>query len=456
MVPVTSHPDNQTQINDSRQRTHETSLMSHDPHACHGPEHSWSRRRVLGALGGGAASAAIGISNLLQPACAAPMRRKNKQVLFIWLDGGMSQLESWDPKPNTAFGGPFRAIPTAINGVHFSELVPETARRADKLALIRCMSTQDENHSSGVPRIQRGDPKNRGVTYPFLGSALAKLKPPENDLPPYVWIKPGSGGFIWQDAGFLGAKFGSLALGDGKPPIHINRPDSITDALEQARQDLRRKQNQRFRKTRRSSEVDAYDTSYEMALQLMKRHDLFDDSLLSPRDVERYGTHPLGRHLLQARRLLEAGVQFVKVNSYHWDTHGDNFNMHLDLVPQIDKPFAAMIDDLDDRGLLDNVLVVLMSEFGRTPKINSRLGRDHWPEAWSVMLAGSGLQRGMVLGGTTDNGAWCKDEAFDIGHLFHTVFRCVGIDPEKTEYDNDGQPLPIAHDDCGPIQQIMI
>ena len=192
-----------------------------------------------------------------------------------------------------------------------------------------------------------------------------------------------------------------------------------------------------------------------MAIKLVQRKDLFDDSSLPQRDIQRYGTHPLGRHLLQARRLLEAGVQFVKVTSYHWDTHADNFHMHLDLVPQIDKPFAAIIDDLDDRGMLDHVLVVLMSEFGRTPKINSRVGRDHWPEAWSIMLAGCGLKQGVVVGKTTANGAWCDDAEFDIGHLFHTILLCMGVDPETTKYDHGGQPLPIAHEDCEPILELM-
>ena len=428
--------------------------MKH-PFACNSAEHHLSRRQMLGTLAG-AAAGSVGMSALLQPAVAEQIKAQGKQVLFIWLDGGISQLETWDPKPNTEFGGPFRTIPTSVPGIHFSELVPETAKRMDKLAVIRSMCTQDQNHSTGVPRVQRGDPKNRGVTYPFLGSALAKLMdPPKNDLPPYMHIKPGRGGYIWQDAGFLGSQYGALALGDGKPPIHINRPDSITDALDKARGDLRRSINDRFRQGRASSEVDAYDASYQVAEQLMKQKDLFDDSLLPAKDFERYGTHPLGRHLLQARRLLEAGVQFVKVTSYHWDTHGDNFNMHLDMVPQIDKPFAAMIDDLEDRGMLDNVLVVLMSEFGRTPKINTRMGRDHWPEAWSLVLAGCGIKRGVVVGQTTANGAYVDTQEHDIGHLFHTIFHTMGIDAHTTEYINNGQPLPIAHDDCDKINEVL-
>ena len=428
-------------------------------HACFSPEHTFSRRRMLGLLAGGAAATG-GLGALggldVQQALAEETRRSGKQVLFIWLDGGISQLETWDPKPKTEFGGPYRSIPTAVPGVHFSELAPESARRMDKLAVIRSMCTKDPNHSTGVARIQRGDPKNRGVDYPFLGSALSKLlPPPENGLPPYMHIKPGRGGFQWQDAGFLGAKYGALTLGEGKPPIHINRPPAIDDSRDESRNSLRRQLNDQFRNAHRESDLAAYEYSYDMAEQLMKRKDLFDDGALNPRDVERYGSHPLGRHLLQARRLLEAGVQFVKVTSYHWDMHGDNFNMHRQMVPLIDRPFAAMIDDLNERGMFDDVLVVLMSEFGRTPKINTRIGRDHWPEAWSLVLAGAGVKRGVVVGATTANGAFCDGAEYDVGHLFHTLFHCLGVDAAKTEYINNGQPLPIAHEECSKIDEVL-
>ncbi len=246
-----------------------------------------------------------------------------------------------------------------------------------------------------------------------------------------------------------------MAIGDGKPPVHIHRPDSISDAVDDARNSLRGKLNAHYGRGRRDSEVDAYEYSFEVARKLMQHKDLFDESRLDPKDVERYGTHPLGKHLLLSRRLIEAGVLFVQCHSYHWDTHGDNFNMHLDLVPQIDRPFAALIEDLDERGMMDNVLVVLMSEFGRTPKINQRIGRDHWPEAWSLALAGSGIRRGTVVGKTTPNGAWVADAEYDVGHLFHTIFRAIGIDPVKTEYENNGQPLPIAHDDCQAITDAL-
>src|SRR5437763_10632678 len=181
------------------------------PHSsCQPVDHQLSRREWLGV----GATAGAG---LFRPALAEAARKKGKQVIFIWLDGGMSQLESWDPKPNTAFGGPFRAIPTSVPGVHVSETLPHTAKQMHRLAVVRSVCTQDDSHSAGVDRIQRGDPKNRGVVYPYFGSAVAKwVGPGDSGLPPYVWIKPGNGGFLAHDAGFLGPKYGVLAFGDGK------------------------------------------------------------------------------------------------------------------------------------------------------------------------------------------------------------------------------------------------
>ncbi|MFT5109978.1 MAG: hypothetical protein ACI9UA_005630 [Pseudoalteromonas tetraodonis] len=411
-----------------------------------------SRRKMLGVIGG-----AAGFGSLLQPAVAETIAKKQKQVCLIWLDGGISQYESWHPLPDSQFAGPFRSIKTSVPGVHFSELMPHTAKIAHKISVVRTMATQDPNHSTGVPRMQRGDPLDRGVDYPYLGSAIAKLLgPADPGLPPYIWIKPGNGGFIHREAGFLGAKYGALALGDGRAPIHIHRPASITADADAARQALREKANERFKAYHGAAEIDAYETSYDMAQQLMARKDIFDDSGLDPRDRERYGQHPLGRHILRARGLLEAGVRFVKVNSYHWDTHGDNFNMSQRLVPQIDQPFAALVDDLDERGMLDDVLVIVMSEFGRSPVINSRLGRDHWPDCWSLALAGCGIKRGAVIGNTTADGAFVDDEGYDIGDLFHTIFTLLGINPRKAKYRHQGQKLAIANGECRAIKELML
>lgn len=428
--------------------------MKH-PHACRGAAHHLSRRQVLGGFLGAAGAASLG--GLLHPATAGQLAEKDKQVLFVWLDGGLSQLESWDPKPGTQFGGPFRAIPTAVPGLHISELLPEMAKRADRLAIIRNLHTRFEDHSRAVDPIQRGDPKERGVDYPFFGGAIARLLGSgASGMPPYLHVKPGSGGFQYKDGGFLGARYGALALGDGKPPALLNRPEGLAEDVAQARDQLRRRADARFRQQRRSELPEAYAASYDLAQQLMRHAELFAPHRLTQEDLARYGDIEFGRHMLLARHLLEAGTRFVKVTMYYWDTHGDNFNCHLDLVTQLDLALSAMLDDLSDRGMLDHVLVIVLSEFGRTPRVNARVGRDHWPEAWSTCIAGCGIRGGTVVGRTNDKGTWVEGDAYDIGHLFHTYFRALGIDPHTTAYDNGGQPLPIAHDDCHAIEDVLL
>jgi len=426
-------------------------------------EHQLSRRKLLGGAALGAAGAmagqdlgGLGLGNLMAAAGDGSLDKKHKQVLFVWIDGGMSQYESWDPKPNTQFGGPFRAIPTSVPGIHISELMPKCAQQMHNLSIVRSMCTKDNAHSSGVGRIQRGDPKNRGVVYPFFGAAVAKfLGSGPSGLPPYVWIKPGSGGFIYQDAGFLGPKYGALAFGDGKPPQNLLRNPEVTTADDDLRNEFRRKANARFAADHPAEPVEAMDFVYASARELMKRGDLFDDAKVSAKDKERYGTHEFGRHMLLAREMLAAGVTFVKVNSYGWDTHGDNFNGHANLMPKFDQSFAAIVEDLAAMGKLDDVLVICLSEFGRTPRINGHVGRDHFPEAWSLITTGTGIRRGTVVGKTNDVGTWVTSQEIDIGHMFHTWFAALGINSKQVEYDNAGQPLPLAHDDFNLVKELL-
>jgi uncharacterized protein (DUF1501 family) len=417
---------------------------------CTPHEHRLTRRRFLGAAG------AVGLSSIANPLVAEELKKQQRQVLFIWLDGGMSQLESWDPKPNTPFGGPLRSIQTAVPGVRISETLPQSAKLMKHLAIVRSVSTQDDSHSAGVERIQRGDPKNRGVAYPLFGSAVARLVGAgTSGLPPYIWVKPMNGGFIYKDGGFLGPKYGALALGDGKPPENLLRPKDLTAEDDDERNDLRKLLDAQYAKERRAELTEANSYAYEMAAQLQKRIELFDLSKLPQKDQDRYGAHDLGRHMLLARRLLEAGVTFVKVTSYGWDSHGDHFNQALSQHPKFDRPFAAMIEDLADRGMLDNVLVIVCAEFGRTPRINGHIGRDHWPQAWSVCMAGRGLKHGVVAGRTNEKGTEVASAPVDIGGLFHTWFRALGVDPTETHYRNGGQPLPIAHEDMKPVTEVL-
>lgn len=422
--------------------------------ACGSAAHTVSRRRAIQTALAAAGVAVTGHAS--ESLLAHEIRRQKKQVLFLWLDGAMSQFESWDPKPGTQFGGPFRSIQSTVAGVHLSELMPQMARRMNRFSIIRSMHTRFEDHSRGVVPIQQGDPKNRGVTYPFLGSAVVKLLGDDgNGLPPYIHIKPGSGGFMFQDAGFLGPKYGALALGDGKPPANLVAPDPASAPHDEARRALREKLDQRFTKNRLPELSEAYGQTYRMARQMAQHAALFDPARLKAEDVSRYGGGELARHMVQARQLLEAGVTFVKVTMFHWDTHGDNFNCHLDGVPQVDAALAGLIDDLVDRGLYDQTLILVLSEFGRTPKINARVGRDHWPECWSLGLGGGGIRPGVVIGKTNELGTFNAGDEYDIGHVFHTVFRALGIDSRKAEYDNGGQPLPIAHDDCDAIRELL-
>lgn len=427
--------------------------MPHHP-LCNPLDHRVSRRQFLGGIGATAATGMFG--GLLQPAVAEDLRKREKQVIFIWLDGGMSQFESWDPKPHTEFGGPFRSIATSVPDIRVSEIMQHTAKQMHHLTVVRSASTQDNSHSAGVARIQRGDPKNRGVDYPFFGSAVSKLLGPcPGGLPAYMWVKPGNGGFIPNDGGFLGAQYGALALGDGKPPENLLRPPIVSAEDDVQRNEFRTKLNARYAARHRKQNSEANSYVYDVARELSRRSDLFDETKVSEKDRARYGTHDLGRHMLLGRRLLGSGVRFVKVNSYGWDSHGDNFNASRCLVGKFDQPFAALIEDLAERGMLEHTLVIALSEFGRTPKINSHVGRDHWPECWSIAMAGCGLKRGTVVGATNARGDVVATEPYDIGHFFHTWFTALGIDPAKVEYDNHGQPLPIAHDGCKAISAAL-
>ncbi len=421
---------------------------------CNPSEHAVSRRRFLGtALG---ATMAGGLGGLFSARAAEAMKASDRQVLFVWLDGGISQFESWDPKPNSLYGGPFRAIPTSVPGTHISELMPQCARQMHRLCLLRSLCTKDQDHSSGVARIQRGDPKNRGVPYPFFGSSVANLLGPmESRLPPYVVIKEGTGGFRAEDAGFLGPAYGSLAFGDGKPPEDLLRNAALTEADDEERNALRDLFNRRYAAQRRPALTQASTFAYDTARELMRRQDIFDTSRLSERDLDRYGRTEIGTHMLIARNMLTAGVRFVKVASFGWDSHGDNFNAHASLVPKFDRAFASILEDLAASGLLERTLVIAMSEFGRTPRINGHAGRDHWPDSWSLAMAGCGIRAGAVVGATDANGVEIKDAKHDIGAVFHTWFKALGIDSEERQYKHKGQPLPLAHEDMAPIKEAL-
>lgn len=425
-------------------------------YACDSPEHLVSRRRFLGTAAATGAAGMLGFSGMIEPAAANQLRRQEKRVLLVFLAGGVSQLETWDPKPGAPTGGPFQAIPTNVTGVHISELLPHTAQHMDKLALVRGINTRENNHAKGAYFMQTGRRDTPAERYPHLGSVIAKLNAAErNPLPGYIHITPrGASGFDRRDAAFLGPRYASVTLADGNPPANMLPPAGLTPQLDQQRDSLRARLNQRFQQGRRTADTEAYTYSYDQAARIIERRDLFDISRCDRRLQERYGRHDFGRHCLLARQLLENGVTFVKVTHSNYDTHHENFDFHIEQLGEFDRTFATLLDDLHNRGMLESTLVIVMSEFGRTPRINQRMGRDHWGTAWSIAMAGCGIRGGAVVGRTNASGTAVIDRQVSAEHLFHTYFRALGLNPSRNHYA-DGRPIPMADPAGSAIREVL-
>jgi hypothetical protein len=420
-------------------------------YSCQTAEHVLARRTFLGGLVGVGATAGMG--GLVSSTAAKELAQQDKHVLVVFLSGGSSQLETWDPKPGTDTGGPFRAIPTSVPGVHISELLPLTAKQMHRMVLVRGVNTKENDHGKGRFMMEHGRKQIPGLEYPHLGAVTAKLlENTQNPLPGFIRI--GGRGRVNKDAAYLGPRYASVAIANGGAPENTQRPGGISAASDAARNDLRRKVNDRFARQRRTAETEAYTHSYEQALHLMKRREVFDIAKEPEREKERYGKHEFGQHCLLARRMIENGVSFVQVTHSNYDTHNENFDFHLEQLGEFDGSFAYLLEDLAQRGLLQNTLVIVMSEFGRTPQINHYYGRDHWGTAWSVALAGSGLKPGAVIGKTNANGTQVIDREVDHGHLFHTYLRAIGVKSTR-DFTINGRAVPMADPARTPIEEIL-
>lgn len=423
-------------------------------YACRSSEHQVARRQFLGSMIAGAGVVG-GLGALAQPAAAEQLAKDQKRILVVNMHGGLSQLESWDPKPGTSTGGPFRAIPTSVPGTHISELLPYTAKQMHHLAIVRSVNTAENDHGKGAYMMLTGRRQTPALSFPEIGAVTAKCLCPENAaLPGHIRITPGGGGGRSNDSAYLGPKYSSIALGNGNPPANSARPGAITQNSDDARQAFRRKANDHFSMKRRTAMTDAYTANYEQALQLMQRNEVFDVTKEPETDHDRYGKHDFGRHCLLARRLLESGISFVQVSHSNYDTHNENFNFHIEQLGEFDRTFAALVEDLAQRGLLKSTLIVVLSEFGRTPNINQYYGRDHWGTAWSVVLGGCRVQPGAVIGKTNENGTAVADRQVDHASLFHTYLQAVGVDTTGS-FDIGGRPMPIADPAAKPITELL-
>jgi hypothetical protein len=439
--------------------------MMKSNYACGSSEHGMHRRAFLGrlatgaSLGAGAATVGLGGFVTGTPAVADQLKARRKRVLNIFLHGGVSQLETWDPKPNTDTGGPFRTIATSVPGVHICELLPHTAKLMHRLSIIRSLDTKNGDHGRGVVEMTTGRKEMKGVDYPHLGAVSAKaLTPGGFTLPGHILIRSSPGKRNVESethkAAYLGPQFSNVIMYDGKPPKFTERPESVSADMEARRNAFRERTNERFAGRRRTADTDAYMFSFQQARDLLDQRQVFESTRESAADQERYGVSEFGKHCLLARRLIEHGVPYVQVNHADYDTHHENFDFHIEQLGEFDQPFASLVSDLADRGLLEDTLICVMSEFGRTPKINNRYGRDHWGTAWSVVMGGTGIQPGAVIGKTNDNGTAVVDRMVDHGHVFHTLLRAVGVD-SKGDFDIGGRKFPIADPAKDAISELL-
>ena len=413
-------------------------------HGCNSIDHTLSRRGFL------ASSAVAGVAGLAAPAISQELKGQQKRVLQVYLQGGVSQLESWDPKPGTRYGGPFRAIPTSVPGMHICELLPYTAQRMHLLSIVRGINLKTNSHHDGRLFMEMG---RRSGKFPYVGSVAAKyLMPQDAPLPGYLHVT--TRGLTDYTNAFLDARYGQLKLAGPQVPPNLIRPKSASPEIADRGRTLLKRLNNRFSgRGGQKSFTDSYNASFEMAEKLMARRDLFEGEAAA-KDLDRYGRHPFGRNCLLARKLLENGGTVVKVTHHGYDTHAENFNFHLEQLGEFDKTFCMLLDDLQTSGMLESTLVMIYSEFGRTPKINVRYGRDHWGTAWSIALGGQGIKPGAIIGATNKEGTEVSDREVDGGHLFHTYLQALGID--STAYHAlDGRSVPIGDPAKQPIEELL-
>ena len=441
------------------------------------PSAGLTRRAVLRA--GSLAWLGLGLSDVLgRRAQAASKRRKVRGVLLAFCPGAPSQLETLDPKPDAPaeVRGSFGTIATALPGVRFGEYLPQVARRLDRLTLVRSMTTTSPVHELAVHRLFAGvteTPPGTGVAAsrrdrPHLGSLLAAARPGPPGIPPAVVLPTRltfeGAVFPGQNAGFLGARYDPWHLvGDPAAPgfglDSLTLPEGLDLARLEARSALLAVVDAQRRDLDRQAAGATLDDRRRQALAVLTStacRNAFDLTREEPRQRDRYGRTLMGQGLLLGRRLLEAGVPLVQVNlgeSNVWDTHTDNFTRLKDiLLPPFDRAVSALIDDLTERGLMDEVLVVVTGEFGRTPWVGQPIkggagatptGRDHWPSVFSLLAFGAGVGRGQVLGASDRHAAHPASAAYSPADLGANILQALGVDPTAEIRDLFGQPFRV-------------
>ena len=412
----------------------------------------FTRRDVLrlGTVG----LSALSLPAMLRAEKEGKLAPKAKNVIFIWQQGGPPHQDMWDMKPDAGeFRGEFSPIQTDLPGYTVCELMPLLSRQVKKLCILRGVNHHIPDHNpASMFMLGSGNPPSQSLKYPSWSSVVKKETPEVPGLPTAVAIptEPSEG----PGAGFLGSTFQSFAL--QADPIDKSfkvRAMTMPDGIDRERFDRRRKLLEDSEKSfdrlvERPDILGSYDKYYQDAHQIIlspRTNKAFQINEESDKLRDRYGRNKLGQRLLLARRLVQAGVRFVTISEpVGWDTHADNFKRLRENLPVVDRAVSALLDDLSEHGLLQDTLVMMFGEFGRTPAINKQVGRDHWSNAMSIVLAGGGTPAGLVYGATDKNGAYVTDKSHSPADFACTIYGLLGIDPHKTYMTPSGQAVPVV------------
>jgi hypothetical protein len=438
------------------------------------------RRQFLRSIGLAALGcSASGWLPQLAHALAADDDRR-RQCILLWMNGGPSQLDTFDLKPGHANGGEFKEIDTSVPGLRISEHLPRLAAQAERLAIVRGLVTKEGDHGRGTHLMRTGHPPGGPVRYPAIGASLAKeLGSDEAELPQYISIAP------YQQfnqaaygPGFLGPKYAPAvvdarrATGEAGQPatagayadlrIENLLPPEPAAARLAARADLWQQFEADFVASHRAPSAIGHETVYRRAMRMMRSSaaGAFDLSTEPTEVREEYGTGVFGQGCLLARRLIEHGVPLVEVSlgdfagtASNWDTHQNNFSTIKALSAQLDAGWATLMKELSGRGLLDSTTILWMGEFGRTPAINQMGGRDHYPNAWTCVLAGGGIRGGQAFGRTSADGTTVEEGKVAVGDVLATLCRAAGVDPDQKNTSEQGRPIRIAEGE--PIREVL-
>jgi hypothetical protein len=385
-----------------------------------------------------------------------------KSVIHIFLPGGCAQHESWDPKPNAPieYRGPFGTAKSTIDGEYLGECMSKSAQVADKLTIIRSMTHGEAAHERGTHNMFTGYRPSPALQYPSFGAIVSHELGTRNNLPPYVCVP--SVPNEYAGSGYLSSAYGPFALGPdptskGFSVRDLQMPGGVDEKRFDRRRSLLQTVDEHFKSLEKSDDLDAMDSFYKKAYALISSKDAREAfNLAAEPDAmkDSYGRNTAGQRMLMARRLVEGGVRFVSLTYGGWDHHANIANAFKRQMADFDTAFAALIKDLEQRKMLDSTLVMVSSEFGRTPKVNKDAGRDHWPRVFSVVLAGGGIKRGMIYGSSDSTGGEPNTDPMTVEDLSATVYHQIGIDPNKRLIAPGNRPIDIVRGGK-PVKEII-